>query len=38
MNTVDYPGDLLRIYNGKTLIDRDPKQQCDSPVSFSFTV
>jgi hypothetical protein len=38
VDIADCPGDLLRIYDGKTLINKDQKQQCGSPVSFSFTV
>ncbi len=38
MDIVDCSGDLLRIYDGTTLINNDPKQQCGSPASFTFTV
>ena len=34
IDIVDCPGDLLRIYDGTTLI----KQQCQSLASFFFTV
>jgi hypothetical protein len=38
MNIADCPGDLLRIYDGTTLLNKDMKQQCGTPSTFSFTV
>jgi hypothetical protein len=38
MGITDCPGDLLRIYDGTTLINPDTKQQCGSPALFTFTV
>jgi hypothetical protein len=38
MDIADCPGDLLRIYDGTTLINRDATQQCGSPASFSLVV
>ncbi|CAF0917061.1 unnamed protein product [Rotaria sp. Silwood1] len=37
MNTVNCPHDLLQIYDGSTLLNKDIKQQCGTPSSFSFT-
>ena len=38
MDIADCPGDTLVIYDGATLLNKDQKQQCGSPASFSFTV
>ncbi len=38
MNIADCPGDVLRIYDGLTLRNKDIKQQCGTPSSFTFTV
>lgn len=38
MDIADCPGDLLRIYDGATLINNDTQQQCGSPALFTFTV
>ena len=38
MNIADCPSDLLHIYDGSTLLNKDIKQQCGTPSSFTFTV
>jgi hypothetical protein len=38
INIADCPSDLLRIYDGSTLLNQDIKQQCGTPSSFTFTV
>ncbi len=38
MDIADCPSDLLRIYDGTTLMNKETKQQCGSPTLFSFTV
>ena len=38
MDIADCPGDSLQIYDGTMLLNKDPKQQCGSPASFTFTV
>jgi hypothetical protein len=38
MNIADCPGDLLHIYDGTTLLNKDVKQQCGTPAPFTFTV
>lgn len=38
MDIVDCPGDLLRIYDGTTLVNKDSKQQCGSFTQFTYTV
>ncbi len=38
MNIADCPGDFLHIYDGSTLLNKDIKQQCGTPSSFTFTV
>ncbi len=38
MNIAGCPGDLLGIYDGTTLLNKDINQQCGSPTSFTFTV
>ncbi|CAF0913475.1 unnamed protein product [Rotaria sordida] len=37
MNIVNCPNDYLRIYDSSTLLNKDIKQQCGTPSSFSFT-
>jgi hypothetical protein len=38
MNIADCPGDLLNIYDGSTLLNKNINQQCGTPSSFTFTV
>jgi hypothetical protein len=38
LNIAACPGDLLHIYDGTTLLNKDIKQQCGAPASFTFTV
>jgi len=38
MNIIDCPGDLLSIYDGSTLLNKDTNQRCGTPSSFTFTV
>ncbi len=38
MDITDCPGDLLHIYDGTTLLNKDLQQQCGSSKSFYFTV
>jgi hypothetical protein len=38
MNIADCSGDLLHIYDGSTLLNKDIRQQCGTPSSFTFTV
>jgi hypothetical protein len=38
MNIADCPGDLLHIYDGSTLLNKDITQQCGTPFPFTFTV
>ena len=38
MDIGDCPSDTLVIYDGATLLNKDPKQQCGSPASYSLTV
>ncbi|CAF1512368.1 unnamed protein product [Rotaria magnacalcarata] len=37
MDIADCPGDLLKIYDGKNLLNMDTKKQCGSPASFTVT-
>ena len=38
MDITDCPGDLLRIYDGTRLVNKDLKQQCGAFKLYSFTV
>ena len=38
MDITDCPADSLRIFDGTTLLNKDVKQQCGKPASFTFTV
>ncbi|CAF3397358.1 unnamed protein product [Rotaria socialis] len=37
MDITDCPGDLLKIYDGKNLLNMDTKQQCGTSASFTVT-
>ncbi|CAF2384792.1 unnamed protein product [Rotaria sp. Silwood2] len=37
MNIVNCPNDLLKIYDGSTLLNKDVTQQCGTPSLFTFT-
>ncbi|CAF5102034.1 unnamed protein product, partial [Rotaria socialis] len=38
MNILDCPGDLLKIYDGKKIVNANLERQCGSSASFTFTV
>ncbi|CAF3043071.1 unnamed protein product [Rotaria socialis] len=37
MNILDCPGDLLKIYDGKKIVNANLERQCGSSASFTFT-
>lgn len=38
MDIADCPGDTLKIYDGKTLLNANTKQQCGTTVFYTYTV